>query len=276
MLAAGHGMRPGKRLCSEWLRIASANPSPVIETATWCPALSGTAFGAGRDERAARMMDMIPNPLIIPVGLVIGILVAAPVGPVNVLCIQRAVERGMWGGIAAGLGAVLGDGLIALFAGLGVGAISGVITYHRTAIQIVGGLALAAFGVKLYFTAPRFTALDRDADRQARLKDFIWDIPQTFFLTITNPGAVLGLFAIFGGISSFVEVNGAIDAITMVAAIMAGSLAWWVFLSSLIGRIRHRLAVSQLERINRLAGILLVAFGVVLVGEMAWKLLRFT
>ncbi len=97
-------------------------------------------------------MDLIPNPFIIPVGLIIGILVAAPVGPVNVLCVQRAIERGFWGGLAAGIGAVLGDGLIALFAGLGVGAISGAIEHHRTAIQIVGGLALIAFGLKLLVT----------------------------------------------------------------------------------------------------------------------------
>jgi hypothetical protein len=70
-------------------------------------------------------MHYIPNPIIIPVGLLIGILIAAPVGPVNVLCIQRAVERGFWGGIAAGIGSVMGDGLIALCAGLGVGTISG-------------------------------------------------------------------------------------------------------------------------------------------------------
>ena len=69
----------------------------------------------------------MPNPLIIPVGIIIGILVAAPVGPVNVLCIQRAIERGFWGGIAAGFGAMLGDGLIALCAALGVGAISGAV-----------------------------------------------------------------------------------------------------------------------------------------------------
>ncbi len=61
-------------------------------------------------------MQLIPNLLIIPVGLIIGVLVAAPVGPVNVLCVQRAIERGFWGGIAAGLGSVLGDGLIALCA----------------------------------------------------------------------------------------------------------------------------------------------------------------
>lgn len=217
------------------------------------------------------MIDFIPNPLIIPVGLAIGVLVAAPVGPVNVLCIQRAIERGMWGGIAAGIGAVLGDGLIALFAGLGVGAISGAVAHHRTAIQIIGGLALIGFGIKLYFTAPRLEAYDPTADARARLKDFIWDIPQTFFLTITNPGAVLGLFAIFGGISTFVEVDGYIAALTMVAAIMAGSLGWWVFLSTLIGRVRHRLNPEHLGKINRYAGILLLGFGAVVVGEVLLK-----
>ncbi len=218
-------------------------------------------------------MQFIPNPLIIPVGIIIGILVAAPVGPVNVLCIQRAIERGFWGGIAAGLGAVLGDGLIALFASLGVGAISGAVQYHRTAIQIIGGLALIAFALKLYFTAPRIEALGPIDDDKASLRDFAWDIPQTFFLTITNPGAVLGLFAIFGGVSTFVEVNSTIDALTMVAAIMGGSVAWWVFLSNLIGRVRHRLTPGALARINQIAGVLLMIFGLVLIGEIAFKLL---
>ena len=101
-------------------------------------------------------MHFLPNPLIIPIGVIIGILVAAPVGPVNVLCIQRAIERGFWGGLAAGLGAMLGDGLIALCAALGVGAISGAVAYHRLTIEIVGGLVLIAFGLRLYFAAPRF------------------------------------------------------------------------------------------------------------------------
>ena len=217
-------------------------------------------------------MDLIPNPLIIPVGLIIGILVAAPVGPVNVLCIQRAIERGFWGGVAAGIGAVLGDGLIALFAAMGVGAISGAVSDYRTAIQIVGGLALAVFGLKLYLTEPRLAALS-DAHREsASLKDFAWDIPQTFFLTITSPGAVLGLFAIFGGVSTFVEVKSNIDALTMVAAIMGGSLGWWILLSEFIGRIRHKIDPSRLGLINRIAGIALIGFGGLLVGEIVFKM----
>jgi threonine/homoserine/homoserine lactone efflux protein len=216
-------------------------------------------------------MDYIPNPLIIPIGLVIGVLVAAPVGPVNVLCIQRAIERGFFGGIAAGIGAVLGDGTIALFAALGVGAISGAIEYHRTAIQVVGGLALIAFGIKLYMTVPPIETEARASPDGTTLRDFVWDIPQTFFLTITNPGAVLGLFAIFGGVSTFVEVQTTIDALLMVAAIMAGSLMWWIFLANLISRFRHLVDTEHLQAINRMAGVALLVFGAVLIGEMVLK-----
>lgn len=216
-------------------------------------------------------MDFLPNPLIIPAGIIIGILVAAPVGPVNVLCIQRAIERGFWGGIAAGLGAMLGDGLIALCAALGVGAISGAVQDHRMAIQFVGGLVLVAFGAKLYFAPPRFAPVTPVEGRAETLRDFVWDIPQTFLLTITNPGAVLGLFAIFGGVSTFVEVHSYIDALVIVAAVMGGSLAWWVSLSHLIARFRHRLSLERLVLINRIAGLLLVGFGLLLIGELAGK-----
>jgi threonine/homoserine/homoserine lactone efflux protein len=218
-----------------------------------------------------RPLSYFPNPLIIPVGAIIGVLIAAPVGPVNILCIQRGLERGFWGGVAAGLGAVLGDGLIALFASLGVGAIKGVVNDYRTAIQILGGLALIAFAVKLYITKPALEIPKEGTADTATLKDYVWDIPQTFFFTITNPGAVLGLFAIFGGISTFVEVSSYIDAFTMVAAIMCGSLAWWVFLSNFISRYRHKLIGIGLHRINQIAGLLLGGFGIILIAEMVIK-----
>ena len=215
-------------------------------------------------------MHFLPNPLIIPVGIIIGILVSAPVGPVNVLCIQRAIERGFWGGIAAGLGAMLGDGLVALCAALGVGAISGAVHYHRMTIQVLGGLVLVAFGARLFFAAPRVVPMATD-NRSETLRDFVWDIPQTFILTITNPGAVLGLFAIFGGVSTFVEVESYVDALTIVAAVMGGSFLWWFSLSHLIGRFRHLLNEQRVRLINQITGLLLLGFGVLLIGEVVLK-----
>lgn len=202
-----------------------------------------------------------------------GVLLAMPFGPVNLLGIQRAVERGFLGGMAAGLGIMLGDGLIALGAALGVNAISGAIRDYRTAIQILGGLTLLGAGIKLYATRPAI-ATQAQADK-ATLWDYVWEIPQMFFLTITNPGAVLGLVTIFGGVSSFVEVESYVDAFTIVAATMGGSFCYWFVVSQRISRIRHRLDEVRLGQINRIAGLVLIAFGGVLIGEMLVKRLRF-
>src|SRR6185295_2627014 len=139
--------------------------------------------------RYSTAVTYFPNPLIIPVGLIAGVLLAMPFGPVNLLGIQRAVERGFFGGMAAGLGIMLGDGLIALGASMGVNAISGAIRDYRTAIQILGGLALFGVGFKLFLPEPTL-APDLHADK-ATLWDYVWDIPQMFLLTITNPGAVI-------------------------------------------------------------------------------------
>jgi threonine/homoserine/homoserine lactone efflux protein len=214
------------------------------------------------------LTQLIPNPLIVPVGLLIGVLVSAPIGPVNVLCIHRAIERGFWGGVAAGFGAVLSDGLVASIAVLGVGTISRTIQQYRDAIQFVGGLVVIAFGIRLIAAGPQ-TEVDHPVGGQRpSWQDYLWDVPKTFFLSVTNPGAVLGLIAVFGGASSFVGVQSTIDALTMVAAIMCGSLAWWGLISSLIGRIRHTFELKRLQQINQISGLLLFAFGGMLVGDL--------
>ena len=219
-------------------------------------------------------MTFLPNPLVIPVGFLIGIVVAAPVGPVNVLCIQRAISRGVWGGLAAGLGAMLGDGLIAAAAAFGVREISGAVTANRAMIQVVGGLALIAFGVRMATAPPPAAILAGTEGSPGTLRDYIWDIPNTFFLTITNPGAVLGLFAIFGGVSTYVEVRNSTDALTMVAAVMVGSFAWWLWLSNFIGNLRHRIKPEWIALINARAGLLLIGFGLLLISEIAYNALK--
>jgi arginine exporter protein ArgO len=90
-------------------------------------------------------------------------------------------------------------------------------------------------------------------------------IPQTFFLTITNPGAILGMAAMIGGLGSLIGgLNTYLEALLLVAAVMGGSLLWWLGLSELIATIRHKLTEERLKLINRIAGGVLVAFGLLL------------
>ncbi len=215
----------------------------------------------------------LPNPLIIPVGFVIGILVSAPVGPVNVLCMQRALQRGFWGGVMAGLGAVVGDGLIALCAALGIGAVSSTIKTYRTAIQVIGGLALIGIGLHTCLSRSKPFVKSAAEEGAASPARFVLDTAKSFALTITNPGAVLGLFAIFGGIGSFVSIRGHGEALTLVAAVVAGCMTWWVVLSFAVERIDRRYDLSNVARINAIAGVLLLAFGVMLIGEVVFSTL---
>ena len=195
-------------------------------------------------------------------GLGVGLLVAAPIGPVNVLCIQRAVTKGFWGGVAAGIGAMLGDGLLAAIAAFSVTAISDVMIAYSGPIQLLGGVLLTAFGIGLLFTPPMLLIMPAQ-------KFHLWDhwgiIPQTFFLTMSNPGAILGMLALIGGLGSLIGGLGTyLEALLLVVSVMGGSLLWWLGLSELIATIRHRLTEGRLKLINRIAGTLLIAFGVVL------------
>jgi threonine/homoserine/homoserine lactone efflux protein len=196
-------------------------------------------------------------------GIGIGLLVAAPIGPVNVLCIQRAVTNGFWGGVAAGLGAVLGDGLLAAIAAFSMTAISDVMIAYSGPIQLFGGLLLIVFGIGLLLARPMLLIAPGQ-------KSHLWDhwgiIPQTFFLTISNPGAILGMLALVGGLGSLMGgLDTYLEALLLVASIMGGSLVWWLGLSELIATIRHRLTEGRLKLINSVAGSILIAFGAVLV-----------
>ncbi len=205
-------------------------------------------------------------------GLGIGVLMAAPIGPVNVLVIQRAVSRGFWGGLAAGLGAVLGDGVLAAIAAFSVAAISDVMVAYGELIQLIGGVLLIGFGIALLLCRP---VLLTPAHERSHLLEHTGIIPQTFVLTVTNPGAILGMAAMIGGLGSLIGgLNTNLEALILVASVMGGSLLWWLGLSELIATIRHRLTEGRLNAINRIAGVVLTAFGAALIVEGLFRYFR--
>ncbi len=195
-------------------------------------------------------------------GVSIGVLVAAPIGPVNILVIQRTLTGGFWAGLAAGIGAVVGDGLLAALAALSVTAISDLMSAYSGSIKLVGGLLLVGFGLALLFKRPTMTI---PVGQKSHLLEHMGIIPQTFFLTVTNPGAILGMAAMIGGLSSLIGgLSTYFEALLLIAAVMGGSFLWWFGLSELIATIRHKLTEDRLKLINRIAGGILFALGLLL------------
>lgn len=213
------------------------------------------------------LLEPFFDPKLIVTGIGIGLLISAPVGPVNVMCIQRTLERGFWGGVAAGMGALLGDTAISSIAAFGITVIAGIMTEYKLAIQLIGGLILLAFGLKLWLSGSGPEATNQNSEKTGLSKNS-GVIPQTFFLTITNPGAVLGIFALFSGVGSLMGgLESYMKAMAMVLAVATGAAIWWIGLSWIIATIRHKLNERRLRFINQAAGLVLILFGIALIFE---------
>jgi threonine/homoserine/homoserine lactone efflux protein len=202
---------------------------------------------------------------LIGIGFGIGLAVAAPMGPVNIMVIHRGVKHGFLSAFVAGLGAVVGDTLYAGIAAFGITAISDVITDHLTLIKIVGGLLLIGFGVSLIPREPHPEEGIEEDTRPSMLAAAF----STFVLCVTNPALLLGFAALFSGLD---EIGRAPDnymsALELTAGVLAGGLCWWLAISSAVARFRHKITVSWLRSINVIAGVALAVFGGLLLADV--------
>jgi len=198
-------------------------------------------------------------------GLAVGVVFSAPVGPVNILCVQRAFRGGFFSGLAAGLGAATADTFFAAVSAYGLTAVSGFVEGHSTWLQAIGGLFLVIFGLRIGNAHPHL------AENAPEPSSLISTTAATFGMTITNPATVLGFLALFGSLGDLAPRPGDwLGAGFFVLGVAAGAVSWWFAVSALIATLRDRMTDDTLHRINRFAGGLLVVFGVVMVGRLAF------
>jgi threonine/homoserine/homoserine lactone efflux protein len=191
-------------------------------------------------------------------GLIIGFAIAAPVGPIGILCIQRSLHDGFRIGLMTGLGAALADGTYGLIAGFGLTALSTLMVAHQFWIRVVGGLFLLYLGIKLFLTKPQEKSAG-SSDKSSWHALFT-----TYFLTLTNPATILSFVAVFAGLGLGTINPSYFDAIILVLGITIGSGIWWLILSSgVVFMLHHRLSQTMMRGINRLSGIIIFAFGIV-------------
>ncbi len=207
-------------------------------------------------------------------GAVAGFVIAAPVGPVGVLCVQRTLERGPLSGLVAGLGAALADAAYGCVAAFGLSLIADWLQRHDLAFRLVGGIFLLFMAWRM-LKPPKTRAGDARAGEAGAA-----DLPEqeglaqvflaTMFLTATNPitiVAFLGIFA-FLGIGA-IGVDRSL-AWPLVFGVFAGSSLWWLSLAGLAGRFRDKLRGGGMARINRASGLLLLGFGLYGIGSVLW------
>ncbi len=197
------------------------------------------------------------NPSFFVRGLLIGLSIAATVGPMFVLCIQRTLQRGQFYGFVSGLGIATADGVYGSIAAFGLTLISNFLVSEQTWIRLIGGLFLIYLGIKTIITRP--------AERAATAKanGYFGAYASTFLLTLTNPMTILSFAAIFAGIGVGGANKSIISATGVVLGVLAGSTLWWIILTSTISLLRSKFTPQWLQWINRVSGAVITLFGAI-------------
>jgi threonine/homoserine/homoserine lactone efflux protein len=196
-------------------------------------------------------------------GLVIGFSIAAPVGPIGVLCIRRTLADGQISGLVSGLGAATADAFYGCVAGFGLTFISSLLIDQQMWLRLFGGLFLLYLGIK--------TLISKPAEKEAKVNQggLFSSYLSTFLLTITNPLTILSFAAIFAGLGLAAAGGSYVSAVILVLGVFLGSALWWLLLSGGVGLFRNKFNAQGLLWINRISGAMITIFGMIALGGLA-------
>ncbi len=200
---------------------------------------------------------MTELPLVLR-GLMIGFSIAAPVGPIGVLCIRRTLAEGRVYGFVSGLGAATADGFYGTLAALGLTLVSSFLLDQANWLRLIGGAYLCYLGVKTFRSQPAQKAAE------AKGRGLLGAYTSTLFLTLTNPLTIFAFAAIFAGVGAEAAAGNTFGALNVVLGVFLGSTAWWLILVTLTSLFRARLNTTGLVWVNRVSGLVIVGFGLVI------------
>jgi threonine/homoserine/homoserine lactone efflux protein len=196
-------------------------------------------------------------------GVIIGLAIGAPVGPIGIICIHRILAKGRECGLASGLGAATADALYGFIVGFGLIFIENLLVNHQDWLRPLGGLIVCGLGLKTYLSHP-----DESRGNGINGLSLLRAYTSVFFLTFTNPVTLLATAAIFVGLGVAGVSGNLAHTGLLVLGIFSGSAFWWILLSGTIGLIQAKSNNHVLLWINRVSGVLLIVFGVLIMLNM--------
>lgn len=200
-------------------------------------------------------------------GIVLGVAIAAPVGPIGLLCIRRTIEHGPFLGFTTGMGAAVADTFYGAIAAFGVSAALSFLTGHQTLFRVVGGVFMLAVAVRTFRQTP--AAEEKEVESALRLNaSAVRGFFTALTLTLTNPATILAFIAVFAGFGLGAKLD-RFDAATLVLGVFIGSAGWWLALASGVAAVRHRITEDGLTLLNHVTGIGLALFAAWALGTAA-------
>ena len=192
-------------------------------------------------------------------GLIIGFVIAAPLGPIGILCARRTLTHGRKAGFFSGMGASTADVLYGFIAAFGLTFISSFLYSYQFWLRLAGGTILCFLGVKTFREKPQeqngALSLLKKKQRHAGM------YTSTFFLTLTNPMTILSLAAVFAGLGITGTRGSVLSAAVLILGVFLGSVLWWLFLIGVFSVFKRRFKRHELQWINRIAGLIITGSG---------------
>ncbi|MBP3834495.1 MAG: LysE family transporter [Prevotella sp.] len=194
-------------------------------------------------------------------GMLIGILVSAPMGPVGILCVQRTLNKGRWYGFVTGIGATVSDLIYALITGLGMSFVMNLVynSQNRFFLQIAGSIMLLFFGIYSWRSNPV-----KNIHRSSKTKGTLFHNGLTaFFVTLSNPLIILLFMAVFAQLA-FIMPGKPLEMCIGYLSIIAGALLWWFGLTWLIDKIRNKFEETGIIIINKVIGSIVILISLII------------
>jgi|ERR1035437_3858408 Putative threonine efflux protein len=192
-------------------------------------------------------------------GIILGLTVSMPLGPIGIILINRTIKRGMFSGFFSGLGLASADTLLALLSGIGYAVIISFINKERFIISLIAGLIIIGVGLKIFLSNPV-----KDIRNREKVNKSLWrDYYSVFVLSISNPYTIFIFVAFFSGVHINGNVKPELVPFFLIPGVFVGAISWWFFLSYFVSRFQKKIRLRVIVRINKVAGIVVIVIGVI-------------
>jgi threonine/homoserine/homoserine lactone efflux protein len=199
-------------------------------------------------------------------GLIVGFVIAVPIGPIGILCARRTLTHGRRAGFVSGMGAATADVFYGFIAAFGLTIISDILLSYQFWIRLAGGAILCFLGIRTFIEKPERKSLLLMLRKKKKRHAGMYT--STFFLTLTNPMTMFPLAAVFAGLGLAGARADLLAAFILVLGVFLGSALWWLFLLGVFSVFKRRFNTHELQWINRIAGLIIASFGALVLASL--------
>ena len=192
-------------------------------------------------------------------GIILGLTVSMPLGPIGIILINGTIKRSMLSGFFSGLGMATADTLLAFLAGIGFTVIVSFINKERYIISVIAGLIILGVGLKVYLSNPVRDIRNREKSEKSLWRDYY----SVFVLSISNPYTIFIFVAFFSGVHVNGNVRPELVPFFLIPGVLVGTISWWFFLSYFVSRFKKNIRLRLIVRINKVAGIVIMVIGII-------------